>query len=94
VIVSLKQPGLGDLSTPAGTIVTGSSSSLLESPWLYIGGALVLFAVYMKVRDHVPGIEIKKKRRTRRKTVTTLNTAVLAAGAAAGGYLLGKYTGL
>jgi hypothetical protein len=92
MIESLNQPGLGDLSTPAGTIVTGSS--LLESPWLYIGGALVLFAVYMKVRDHVPGIEIKKKRRSRRKTVTTLNTAVLAAGAAAGGYLLGKYTGL
>ncbi len=84
--------GLGDdtTATGAGTILSGASSSI----WFYIGGALALFALIELVRSRIPSITVKRKPRRARAQVSGLNTAILAAGAGAGGYLLGKYTGL
>jgi hypothetical protein len=54
----------------------------------------LLWLAISKGREAVAGISGKPVRRKRKKTVPAFTVAVYAAGALAGGYLLGKYSGL
>jgi hypothetical protein len=85
--VPVRVPGLGDVTASTDLLgLTGSSIS----PFLLVGGALLVWFLLSKVRGAVSS----RPRRRVRKSVSSFNTAVLAAGAGAGGYLLGKYSGL
>ncbi len=73
--------GLGDVTTltdPTATFLSGVSTS----PWLYIGGGLLLFFVVQR--------SFGKPKRRRRKSsgISPLTAAVFAAGAGAAVYLV------
>ncbi len=61
---------------------------LLQSPWLYVGLGLLGFSLYLGPLGRA------KQRRKRKNLITPLTAGLYAAGAGAGGYLIGKYTGL
>jgi hypothetical protein len=81
---SCKSKGLGDATSDAlATFATGATSS----PFLYIGAGLLVAYLVLRMKNG-------PTRRRRRNVITPLTAAIYAAGAGAGGYLLGKYTGL
>jgi hypothetical protein len=76
---------LGDATTDALATFTGGVTS---SPFLYIGLGLLATYLVLRVKNG------PAPRRRRRNVITPLTAAIYAAGAGAGGYLLGKYSGL
>jgi hypothetical protein len=80
-----KGKGLGDATSDAlATFATGATSS----PFLYIGAGLLVAYLVLRMKNG------PAPRRRRRNVITPLTAAIYAAGAGAGGYLLGKYSGL
>jgi hypothetical protein len=84
---------LGDISAPAVALpvlpsaLSTFTDGIVSSPWLYVGLGLLGIYAYKTIRA-------PKRRRRKRGVITPLTAGVYAAGAGAGGYLLGKYSGL
>lgn len=91
--VATHRRALGDV-TPTDLTSVVSGSGLSTSPFVYIGGALLLWFAISKLRGAAASAGIVKPRRRRTRRVPAFTTALYAAGAAAGGYLVGKYSGL
>ena len=79
---------LGDLSSDLGLPV-GTLDPIISSPFVWIGAGLLIAYAFFST----PQVVVKRKKRSSGR-VSGLNTAVLATGALAGGYLIGKYSGL
>lgn len=77
---------LGQTDSSLTDPTTAGLMGIVESPFVWIG--LGLLIVFLQMGP------VKRKRSRKKHPVSPLSTAVLALGAGAGGYLLGKYSGL
>lgn len=86
--------GLGAVTTlpitpdPFSSGLQGFGIGVLQSPWFYLGLGLLGFSLYLGPLGRA------KQRRRRKNLIPPLTAGIYAAGAGAGGYLLGKYSGL
>lgn len=70
------------------------ASGITSSPWLYVGAGLLAWYLYTRIQARPTTITGQPRRRRRTKKITPVTAALYAAGAGAGGYMLGKYSGL